>query len=245
MVKTIGSKLKCMNATMQALNNPEQQKKSRHLYIEASKNLVTFWLSIITTFRVNDPGELGDSAWDDITSQYRAADSQIQEAADHMARMLSPTRSITHSDNYQPLQTLLLEEAPAASAGAQQTKPIRMLPTTRNPRFFGRRKELAAVYTRIAPRSGQATLLSVALHGIGGVGKTQVALSYVHQYGGEYNAIFWIHAQSSVDLERSVAQVTRLLDLESDNQVSSSQTRLVFLDWLQSTGTFDATTRRR
>lgn len=232
-----------MNQTMQTLKSLDQQKQNRDIYVEVSKDLATLWLNIITAFRLSDLGGLGDSDWDDNTSHYRAVVSQLQEAGNHMARILSLAQSTTHSNDFKRLQTLLLETAPAASAVTKQSIPTRMLPATRNPRFFGRGKELASIDAKVAPRPGQDTLLSVALHGIGGVGKTQIALSYVHQHGGKFNAVFWAHAQTLVSLEQSFAQAARLLGLGSDDQASISPSRIVFLDWLQRTGTFDATTR--
>jgi len=36
----------------------------------------------------------------------------------------------------------------------------------------------------------------LALHGLGGVGKTQIALEYVYRHALEYSAVFWIGAEA-------------------------------------------------
>jgi tetratricopeptide (TPR) repeat protein len=62
----------------------------------------------------------------------------------------------------------------------------------RNPNFIGRAAELE----RIAQRLTGAGVMSVqALHGMGGVGKTQVAVEYAHRHAGEYDLVWWINAE--------------------------------------------------
>jgi hypothetical protein len=64
-------------------------------------------------------------------------------------------------------------------------------PFLRNIYFLGRDDELAWVKAGLAKNLGR-----VCLTGLGGVGKTQLALEYVHEHRREYANIFWIDADS-------------------------------------------------
>lgn len=62
----------------------------------------------------------------------------------------------------------------------------------RNPGFTGREGLLSAV--RDSLLSGHRTAVQ-ALHGMGGVGKTQLAVEYVHRFGDDYDLVWWIAAE--------------------------------------------------
>lgn len=53
------------------------------------------------------------------------------------------------------------------------------------------------------------------MHGIGGVGKTQVALEFAHRYSNEYDAIFWINAETEAKLTESLYSYARMVENES------------------------------
>ena len=62
----------------------------------------------------------------------------------------------------------------------------------RNPGFTGRDGMLVAVRERLL--SGDRAVVQ-ALHGMGGVGKTQLAAEYAHQFAGTYDLAWWINAE--------------------------------------------------
>ena len=64
----------------------------------------------------------------------------------------------------------------------------------RNPAFTGREGLLAAVRDRLRVRRGA---IVQALHGMGGVGKTQLAAEYAHRFAEDYDLAWWINADQS------------------------------------------------
>ena len=64
----------------------------------------------------------------------------------------------------------------------------------RNPGFTGREDILAAV--REALLTGGNAVVQ-ALHGMGGVGKTQLAVEYAHKFADSYDLVWWIAAEQA------------------------------------------------
>lgn len=69
------------------------------------------------------------------------------------------------------------------------------LPYQRNPYFTGREAVLQSLRQRLIP-GAKTTALTQSISGLGGIGKTQVAIEYAHRYGEYYTAILWIPADS-------------------------------------------------
>jgi hypothetical protein len=64
----------------------------------------------------------------------------------------------------------------------------------RNHDFVGRDAALAAVRERL--QSAAAAVVQ-ALHGLGGVGKTQLAIEYAYRYADSYDLVWWVNAEQS------------------------------------------------
>jgi tetratricopeptide (TPR) repeat protein/transcriptional regulator with XRE-family HTH domain len=90
---------------------------------------------------------------------------------------------------------------------------LRALPYPRNPFFLGREDLLARLHRHL--HAGQAKALSQppAFSGLGGVGKTQVALEYAYRHADEYQAIFWIRADSREALLTGFLEIAQTLKL--------------------------------
>jgi hypothetical protein len=83
----------------------------------------------------------------------------------------------------------------------------------RNRNFTGRKDLLERLHTGIATQV--TAVVPHALHGLGGVGKTQVAIEYAHRFRGEYELVWWISADQPVLLRSSLAALAPHLGLPS------------------------------
>jgi tetratricopeptide (TPR) repeat protein len=87
------------------------------------------------------------------------------------------------------------------------------IPYPRNPFFLGRDEEMLRIRQNL--QAGQATALSQpqAISGLGGIGKTQLALEYAYRYHQDYTAILWARAESTDALISSFVALATLLRL--------------------------------
>jgi tetratricopeptide (TPR) repeat protein len=69
-----------------------------------------------------------------------------------------------------------------------------------NPYFTGRDQALAKLHQAL--NAGQTAALTQAIKGLGGVGKSQLALEYAFRHANEYDGIWWLHAEEPTTLAR-------------------------------------------
>jgi hypothetical protein len=69
-----------------------------------------------------------------------------------------------------------------------------------------REEELAEMHGTL---SGDGSRRTVVLHGLGGIGKTQLAVAYAKRYKDNYSAIFWLNIKDEDSLKQSFANLAR------------------------------------
>ncbi|KAI5793152.1 hypothetical protein EDC01DRAFT_630151 [Geopyxis carbonaria] len=111
---------------------------------------------------------------------------------------------------------------------ASQTKnltrsvPFLIVPVTPNIHFFGRTEELETLRTYFETQDERRSrCMCVAVHGLGGVGKTQLVTEYLFQrHRGTNTSIFWISAESQAKTEEDAKNIAR-------------EIQVVYNDWKQ------------
>lgn len=90
-------------------------------------------------------------------------------------------------------------------AAARPAPPCN-LPYRHNPHFVGRAALLAALRRALQAPDGRP----VALTGLGGLGKTQLAVEYAHACAADYpGGVFWVNARDSLRLQDDLAALGR------------------------------------
>ncbi|MEU2021002.1 FxSxx-COOH system tetratricopeptide repeat protein [Streptomyces sp. NPDC016469] len=83
----------------------------------------------------------------------------------------------------------------------------------RNIRFTGREQLLTDAY-RALQESGPGAGV-VTLHGMSGVGKTQLAAEYVYRFGSEYDVVWWVQADRRALYRQKLAELAPELGLST------------------------------
>jgi tetratricopeptide (TPR) repeat protein len=102
------------------------------------------------------------------------------------------------------------------AASAVRTAAIWNVPLSRNEYFTGREELLAALDKKLKSNSGPAAVTQ-AIAGLGGVGKTQLALEYAWRHADDYDVVWWVRAETAVesrsrgDLEKTDIKTTATL----------------------------------
>ncbi|WP_226967155.1 FxSxx-COOH system tetratricopeptide repeat protein [Streptomyces phaeolivaceus] len=133
-------------------------------------------------------------------------------AEEAVARLLA---AVDHPDSGErgPRSTV------AALAGSAR------LPGTR-PRVVGGRPQRNAIFTgrpalmerlRDGLLGGTTAVLPQALHGLGGVGKTQLALEYAYRFESDYDLVWWINAAEPTQILQQVSLLAGYLGVPLDD----------------------------
>jgi hypothetical protein len=121
-------------------------------------------------------------------------------------------------------------------AKSEAKLPCHMLPYGRNPNFFGREKEIESITKTLNKGSSRATR-EVVLFGIGGVGKTQIALEYAYrQIENGIDAVFWVFSGSSISLVQGFTTIANRLGLIGASVDEHDENRNLVLSWMARTG---------
>lgn len=106
------------------------------------------------------------------------------------------------------------------------------IPYARNPCFTGRQEILKTVHTRMSASRPDAFAQAIALTGLGGIGKTQVAIEYAYQYAATYRAVFWLAAETAESLMTSLHHIAEQLQLPQRQAPEQSQMVAAVQHWL-------------
>jgi tetratricopeptide (TPR) repeat protein len=109
--------------------------------------------------------------------------------------------------------------------------PVSNLPA-RNVNFSGRGGLLEELHGSLLAGSAAAVVPRGAVHGLGGVGKTQLALEYAHRYRSDYDLVWWIAAELPTSATADLARLAQELGVEQ----SADQAEMVAMLFKQLRG---------
>jgi tetratricopeptide (TPR) repeat protein len=124
-----------------------------------------------------------------------------------------------------PLRKFPPRQRPAIQPRAKST--LWNVPHPRNDAFTGREQILTDLRADLLKKGKQA------LYGLGGVGKTQIAVEYAYRHKDEYTAVLWTFAGTEQSLRGGYADIAVLLNIpEKESQEQAKITDAV-KNWLE------------
>jgi hypothetical protein len=124
------------------------------------------------------------------------------------------------------------------SLSDEQAKlPCVILPSIRTSRFFDRIDVVENMETYFNEAGPEQLFQSLTLHGLGGVGKSTVALRFAENKlrRGELDALFWVHSEKLVSIRQSFTDIALRLKLPDARQGDHDENVALVLNWLQYT----------
>ncbi|CAN9171071.1 unnamed protein product [Alternaria alternata] len=101
---------------------------------------------------------------------------------------------------------------PVTSFAVQSSVPE----VSRVEHFVGRSEELDAIHKELEHDGSRKTAV---VHGLGGMGKTQLALAYAQRHKDEYSAVFWVNSKDVDTLKQGYAAAARRIYREHPSLV--------------------------
>lgn len=107
----------------------------------------------------------------------------------------------------------------------------------RNNIFHGQDEVLHCMYERLKPRAVEidARLQSCTLYGLGGIGKSQIAIEYAYRYKHDYAYVFWVQASTGSSLADSYSSIASMIG-HGTAKANVEQSVQMARQWLSNTG---------
>lgn len=175
-----------------------------------------------------------EAAWDKLMKNYMTAQLNIDEIYQRIDRLTQiATRSILREDF--KAQQELLSSPPESSKDA--TLPCIILPPARSASIYNRDSFTDQIDRHLFPPSGERMFRSIVLYGMGGVGKSHVALKYAHLKTTvrSLDAVLWLHSETRDKLSQSFTEAALALGLAGVAVDRPKENRVHLLNWLQRT----------
>ncbi|MCJ1404908.1 hypothetical protein MMC11_008134 [Xylographa trunciseda] len=200
--------------------------------------MTCFCARTINFFRNNPHNVLQRKSWSDFDGDFQQTMRRLRRLSQTVDSEADAARM--RADGERNAEILAVMHALQLSKSNHEVIPCYCIPLGVTDRFYGRDSEVQYVQKVLDPTVGRSGIQSIALYGMGGVGKTQIALHYANSCRETFDAILWISADNTMKLAQSFLEVAQRLDLVPENQEAQDSAAAItkVKAWLGQTSTF-------
>lgn len=143
-----------------------------------------------------------------ISGDPAVANSLLRAMVDPPAQVEIEGALSNPGDDMNSSSNVLLSHVPAVMRGLPR----------RNPYFCGRLETLDELRRALNDRE-RAIILPHTLHGLGGVGKSQLAIEFAYRFSANYDLVFLLDARDEQSLRRSFASLSKALEIPEGSDI--------------------------
>ncbi|KAK6527448.1 hypothetical protein TWF694_004437 [Orbilia ellipsospora] len=206
--------------------------------VDVYAEMLCFCARTIKFFRSNPHKSLVSFGWRGLNSDFDTTIQRLKTLSKIVDKEAESARLRMNFDQNKELISALQHLKVDDNDVSKQTIkfPCYIIPNGINETFCGRLDILDQLRVTLDP-AASLTNKRALLHGLGGVGKTRVALEYVNRAKSSYDVIFWVSADTHIKMNQGFLTASRKLCLtpEDDEAQDGIAAKSKVKDWLQET----------
>ncbi|KAL8908946.1 MAG: hypothetical protein Q9207_000522 [Kuettlingeria erythrocarpa] len=195
--------------------------------------IIIFCAKTITFFRNNPNLGKSRNAWSEFNSEFLKTIANLREHSRNIDQEVETIRLKREEKSAETLEAL--KQLQIAKSDDHVALPCHAIPYGLNPRFYERETELAKLRKTLDPQQEGPLLKVTGIHGLGGVGKTQLALNFANTSLETFDVILWVPAETQIKMTQALSSFAKRvgLDLSKEDEIDdNAQAAQRVKDWL-------------
>ena len=111
--------------------------------------------------------------------------------------------------------------------------PLWSIPFQKNPYFTGREDELIRLRNALIKEKNVVVTQPQIISGLGGIGKTQLAIEYAYRHRNDYQYIFWVRADTNELLILDFTEIASSINLPMKDEKDQRLIVSTVKSWFQ------------
>ncbi|CAM1507781.1 Fc.00g046290.m01.CDS01 [Cosmosporella sp. VM-42] len=212
--------------------NHQLQQALLDVYCE----IVCFYARAIHFLRSNPHLVLRKNAWQTFRNDFSRTIMRIKRMSSTVESEADLARMRKDETNYREVLELLSAMKMSNTDGPKRIS-YNNIPFGANTKFSGREDVLDAIGKLLDPETAATSLKSIALFGMGGVGKTQIAIQYAYRNLEKFDVLLWVAADNAIAIGQSCRTIADGLGLlGSDEEMKDAAAAIYKIKtWLATT----------